>query len=60
MERDRCNAAEGYQYFRRLRQLRLDRRDRQQELASVQLFAERFDCEAMRETCEEIVGAMEE
>lgn len=47
IENANCNAAQGYQMFKKLKELRNERKEKERELASVQSIAECFDCASM-------------
>lgn len=52
-----CNIAQGYKMFKELRELRLQRKKKSEELNKVSVIADRFDCQSMAKTyraCEEI------
>lgn len=61
IEESNCNAAQGYQTFKRLKELRMERTKVAKELECVQTITQCFDCEAMYGAyryCEERIGEM--
>lgn len=58
-----CNAAQGYKVFKRLRELRIEKKAKTKELNCLYALTDYMDCDALAETCEdnfaEIKGIME-
>lgn len=47
-----CNVAQGYKVFKRLKDLRVSRKAKSQELNCLYAMTDYIDCEAMADTCE--------
>ena len=58
-----CNVAQGYKVFKRLKELRLEKKAKTKELNCLYALTDYIDCESMADTCEdnlvEIEGIME-
>ena len=58
-----CNAAQGYKVFKRLRELRIEKKAKTKELNCLYALTDYMDCDALADTCEdnlaEIKGIME-
>ena len=60
MEETNCNVAEGYKIFKKLKELRINRREKQQELNCMYALTDYIDCEALADTCEENLAEVED
>ena len=58
MEDANYNVTQGYRAFKELKDLRNERKEVLVELEAVQMIAERFDCDSMREAYEELEAEM--
>lgn len=47
------NVTQGYKVFRRLKELRLDRKSKAKELDCLYALTDYIDCDALADTCEE-------
>lgn len=47
-----CNVAQGYKVFKRLKELRLERKAKSQELNCLYALTDYIDCDALADTCE--------
>ena len=47
-----CNVAQGYKLFKRLKELRIQRKEKEKELQCLYILTERFDMSAMANECE--------
>ena len=48
-----CNVAQGYKVFKRLKELRLEKKAKTRELNCLYALTDYIDCEAMADTCED-------
>ena len=48
-----CNVAQGYKVFKRLKELRLEKKAKTRELNCLYTLTDYIDCEAMADTCED-------
>lgn len=55
-----CNVAQGYKIFKRLKDLRVERKAKSQELNCLYALTDYIDCEAFADTCEANLGGVEE
>lgn len=55
-----CNVAQGYKVFKRLKELRLERKARSQELNCLYALTDYIDCGALADTCEGALDEVEE
>ena len=55
-----CNVAQGYKVFKRLKELRLERKTKSQELNCLYALTEYIDCNALADTCEGNLAEIEE
>ena len=53
-EEQSCNVAQGYKMFKKLKELRIEKKEKVLQLQKVSAIAYRFDCDAMREIYEEV------
>ena len=53
-EEENCNVTQGYKMFRKLKDLRIERKEKALQLQKVSAIADRFDCDVMREILEEV------
>ena len=60
MEETNCNAAEGYKIFKKLKELRINRREKQQELNCMYALTDYIDCEALADTYEGNLAEVED
>lgn len=51
-EEANCNVAQGYKVFKRLKELRLARKDKSRELDCLRALTDYIDCSAFADTCE--------
>lgn len=51
-EEANCNVAQGYKVFKRLKELRLERKSKSNELNCLYALTDYIDCEALADTCE--------
>ena len=58
-ENANCNVAQGYKVFKRLKELRLERKAKSQELNSLYAMTDYIDCEALANTCEDNLKEVE-
>ncbi len=54
-----CNVAQGYKLFKRLKELRIQRKEKEKELECLYILTERFDVNYMAEECEGNVYELE-
>ena len=54
-----CNVTQGYKLFKRLKELRIQRKEREKELQCLYILTERFDMSAMANECESNVYELE-
>ena len=47
-----CNVAQGYKLFKRLKELRIQRKEKEKELECLYILTERFDVDYMAAECE--------
>ena len=47
-----CNVAQGYKMFKRLKELRMKRKEKEQELQCLYTLTDRFDMDVMADECE--------
>lgn len=55
-----CNVAQGYKVFKRLKELRLERKKKSRELQCLYALTDYIDCDALADTCEENLDEVEE
>ncbi len=55
-----CNVAQGYKVFKKLKDLRLERKAKSQELDCLYALTDYIDCEALAETCEGNLAEIED
>lgn len=55
-----CNVAQGYQVFKRLKELRLEKKTKTQELHCLYALTGYIDCEALADTCEANLAEVED
>lgn len=60
VESANCNVAQGYKMFKRLKELRLERKDKEKELECLYILTEHFDLSVMADECNNNVDALEE
>lgn len=51
-EEANCNVAQGYKVFKRLKELRLERKSKTNELNCLYVLTDYMDCDALADTCE--------
>lgn len=56
----KCNVAQGYNVFKKLKELRLERKAKTQELKCLYVLTDYIDCEALADTCEDNLDEIEE
>lgn len=54
-----CNVAQGYKVFKRLKELRLERKKKSRELQCLYALTDYIDCDALADTCEENLDEVE-
>lgn len=59
-ENANCNVAQGYKIFKRLKDLRLERKEKSQELNCLYVLTDYIDCDALADTCEANLVEVEE
>lgn len=59
MERANYNVTQGYKVFKHLKELRMEKKKKSEELECLYILTERFDCREMTEVMEECVGGIE-
>lgn len=59
IEVSNCNVTQGYKLFKRLKELRLEHRQKEKELQSLYILTEYFEVEAMADACESNADALE-
>ena len=52
-EEAKCNVAQGYNVFKKLKELRLERKAKMEELKCLYVLTDYIDCEALADTCED-------
>ena len=52
IEVSNCNVTQGYRLFKRLKDLRLERKQKEKELECLYILTEHFDVSALAEECE--------
>lgn len=55
-----CNVAQGYKVFKRLKELRLERKAKSQELDCLYALTDYIDCDALADTCEDCLAEVKE
>lgn len=55
-----CNVAQGYKVFKRLKELRLERKAKSRELNCLYALTDYIDCDALADTCEGNLAEIEE
>ena len=55
-----CNVAQGYKVFKKLKELRLERKAKSQELNCLYALTDYIDCDALAETCEGNLAEIED
>ena len=58
-EEANCNVAQGYKVFKRLKELRLERKTKIQELDCLYVLTDYIDCETLADTCEDNLAEIE-
>lgn len=59
VETANCNVTQGYKMFKRLKELRLERKEKEKELECLYILTEHFDLSAMADECDSNVEALE-
>lgn len=54
-----CNVAQGYKVFKRLKELRLEKKAKTQELHCLYTLTDYIDCESLADTCEDNLAEVE-
>lgn len=54
-----CNAAQGYNIFKKLKELRIERKNKSQELSCLYAMTNCVDCNALAEVCEKNIDELE-
>lgn len=54
-----CNVAQGYKVFKKLKELRLEKKAKNRELKSLYALTDGIDCKALAETCEDNLKKVE-
>ena len=55
-----CNVAQGYKVFKRLKELRLEKKAKIKELNCLYALTDYIDCESLADTCEDNLAEIEE
>lgn len=55
-----CNVAQGYKVFKRLKELRLEKKAKTKELNCLYALTDYIDCEALADTCEDNLAEIED
>ena len=55
-----CNVAQGYKVFKRLKELRLEKKAKTQELNCLYALTDYIDCESLADTCEDNLAEIED
>ena len=55
-----CNVAQGYKVFKRLKELRLEKKAKTKELNCLYALTDYIDCESLADTCEDNLAEIEE
>lgn len=55
-----CNVTQGYKVFKRLKELRLERKAKTQELGCMYALTDYIDCDALADACEENLAEVED
>lgn len=58
-EEANCNVAQGYKVFKRLKELRLEKKAKMQELHCLYALTDYIDCESLADTCEDNLAEVE-
>ena len=59
IENANCNAVQGYKFFKELKDLRLERKEKEKELECLYILTEHFDLPAMADECDSDVRTLE-
>ena len=59
-EEAKCNVAQGYNVFKKLKELRLERKAKMEELKCLYVLTDYIDCEVLADTCEDNLDEIEE
>lgn len=55
-----CNVAQGYKVFKRLKELRLEKKNKTKELHCLYALTDYIDCDSLADTCEENLAEVED
>lgn len=55
-----CNVTQGYKVFKRLKELRLERKEKTKELNCLYALTDYIDCESLADTCEDNLAEIED
>ncbi len=55
-----CNVAQGYKVFKRLKELRLEKKSKMKELNCLYALTDYIDCESLADTCEDNLAEIED
>lgn len=55
-----CNVAQGYKVFKRLKELRLEKKEKVKELNCLYALTDYIDCESLADTCEDNLAEIED
>ena len=55
-----CNVAQGYKIFKRLKELRLEKKAKNQELSCLYALTDYIDCQSLADVCEDNLAEVEE
>ena len=58
IENANCNVTQGYKMFKRLKELRLERKEKEKELECLYILTEHFDLSAMSDECDSNVETL--
>ncbi len=60
IETSNCNVTQGYKLFKRMKELRLERKKKEKELETLYILTEHFDVSAMADECADNANALEQ
>ena len=55
-----CNVAQGYKVFKRLKELRIEKKAKLKELNCLYVLTDYIDCESLADTCEDNLAEIED
>lgn len=60
IEDENCNVTQGYKVFKKLKELRLEKKAKIEELHCLYALTDYIDCDALADTCEDNLAEVEE